>query len=135
MNYYLIFVLKALTDRTEASFKTLLGPAGWLLVKSNATDPESKCACTRQCKRYLMPFFFPAQERMEELQFLRDIYIPECVFVLHRILSESSEFLPENSEKLVALSEYAQETEDGFYNEFNRSDRLQEFSRLFVSNK
>ncbi|KAJ2568955.1 Nucleoporin nup84 [Coemansia sp. RSA 1813] len=72
------------------------------------------------------------QERLQELECLRELYIPETVFRLHSILFETRDALPKNLKRSLDLAQLVADESLGIYRHLAKASQLHPQGRLIA---
>ncbi|KAJ3213215.1 hypothetical protein HDU67_003154 [Dinochytrium kinnereticum] len=104
--------VKTLTTRTENSIRNLI-ESGWIATKEISSDAEDVVT------------------RDREIQFLRDLYLPNLIVWLHCILFETRNFMPGNLKKCHELAEETKNPQDKLYHEVMRSGMITQLFHIF----
>ncbi|KAI9341806.1 nuclear pore protein 84/107 [Zopfochytrium polystomum] len=62
-------------------------------------------------------------EQARDFQFLREVYLPEAVMMLHRIYYDTREYIPGHLEKSAQLIDMISQSEDKLYSDLMRSGK------------
>ncbi|KAJ2762611.1 Nucleoporin nup84 [Coemansia sp. BCRC 34490] len=72
----------------------------------------------------------PLRERMQEIERLRELYIPETVFRLHSILFETRDALPKNLKRSLGLAQLVADESLGIYHQLAKPSLAHPQGRL-----
>ncbi|KAJ3194587.1 Nucleoporin nup84 [Irineochytrium annulatum] len=105
----------------------------WVKEMEVESDAEARPMLTsgEDSDRKMREIASGVQQRDKELQFLRNLYIPQCFIWLHQILYETRDIIPPNLDRCKELYKLVKEGDpEGFYTEFVNSARVQSLHRM-----
>lgn len=113
-------VIKTAADTAESSLREMLGPSGWLVVKPTmqTLNDEEKM-------------------RLRDLQFIRELFIPEVVIALHKVLYDTHDVIPGNLEKSIKVLDVldSETAESSLYRDIMRSGKVPQLLELIQQAK